>query len=214
MPDRARIPSISRLIMRIARITFALATVAAVLLTRSAHADAVVAAAEPAVAAAPVAETAIAAVPDERARFSASFRFMGSHEEEAARLAAIDRGIDSLFFMIRGIARSRLSDGTKIDPWVNFSFDAEKIRVRVPTSSHVSPLNGAPIEVGSGDDRSKLIQRLAKGKVTQVFIAGEGRRMNEWALSPDARTLLLTVTVSSPKLTRPVVYKLTYTRTQ
>jgi hypothetical protein len=186
--------------MRFAVTLFALAACAAVHSPRRALADD-----QPAAA---------AAAPDERARFTASFRFAGSNREKDERRAAIDRGIDSLFFMIRGIARSRLSDGTKIDPWVAFSFDADKIRVRVPSSTHVSPANGAPVDYVSGSDRTKLSQRLEAGKITQLFVAGEGRRMNEWVLSPDASTLALTVTVSSPKLTRPVIYKLTYARAQ
>lgn len=149
---------------------------------------------------------------DDRARFSTSFRYAGTPSEEAARRAAIDRGIDGLFFAFRGIARSRLSDGTKIDPWVNFSFDADKLRIRVPSSTTVSPANGTFVDYVSGGDRTKLSQRLTGGKITQMFVAGEGQRVNEWMLSPDASRLWLKVTVSSPKLTRPVVYTLTYER--
>jgi hypothetical protein len=155
--------------------------------------------------------SALAADAD-RERFSASFRYVGSRNEEATRRDAIDRGVDGFFFAIRGIARSRLSDGTKIDPWVNFSFDADNLRVRVPSTTTVSPANGTFVDHGSGGDRSKLSQRLTDGKITQMFVAGEGQRVNEWMLSPDANRLLLKVTVSSPKLTRPVVYTLTYER--
>jgi hypothetical protein len=159
-------------------------------------------------------EPATTRTDDDRARFSAAFRFAGSSSEEAARRAAIDRGIDSLFFAIRGIARSRLSAGTKIDPWVAFSFEADKIRVRAPSSDAISPANGTAVDYGNGDDKSKLSQRISTGRIVQAFIAGEGRRVNEWVLSPDARTLSLKVTVSSPKLTRPVIYTLTYERTR
>lgn len=149
---------------------------------------------------------------DDRARFAASFRYVGTSAEQAARKTAIDRGIDSLFFMIRGIARSRLSEGTKIEPWVNFSFEDEKVRVRAPSSDIVSPANGAVVDYRSGNDRTKLSQLFAGGKLTQTFVADGGQRMNEYTLAPDANTLLLKVTVSSPKLTRAVVYTLTYGR--
>jgi hypothetical protein len=149
---------------------------------------------------------------DDRARFAASFRYVGSSDEQAARRAAIDRGIETLFFAIRGIARSRLSDGTKIEPWVAFSFDADRIRFRAPSGDAVSPASGAAVDHGSGGDRSKLSQRLAPGKITQTFVAGEGQRTNEWTLSPETGTLSLKVTVSSPKLSHPVVYTLTYAR--
>jgi hypothetical protein len=185
--------------VRLTKILLTLAALAAILSSHRALADS---------------EPVAASVPDERARFSASFRFAGSGSEEAARRAAIDRGIDSLFFAIRGIARSRLSDGTKIDPWVAFSFDAEKLRVRAPSATTVSPANGTAVDYVSGDDRTKLTQRFTAGKITQVFDAGQGWRRNEWVLSSDARKLWLTVTVSSPKLTRAVVYTLTYERVQ
>lgn len=150
----------------------------------------------------------------DRARFAASFRYVGSSNEQAARRAAIDRGIDSLFFAIRGIARSRLSEGTKIDPWVAFSFDADKIRVRLPGTNAVSPADGTAIDFGSGKDRSKLSQRIVGRTVTQTFLAGEGQRVNEWTVFPGSNLLSLRVTVSSPKLTRPVVYTLTYERVE
>ena len=149
---------------------------------------------------------------DEQAPFAGSFRYAGSSTEEAVRRDAIDRGVSSFFFAIRGIARSRLSEGTKIDPWVAFSFPESKIRIRVPSSDAVSPANGAPVDFGSGGDRSKLSQRIQAGKITQAFVAPEGQRLNEWTLSADSRTLRLKVTVSSPKLSHLVVYTLTYQR--
>jgi hypothetical protein len=148
---------------------------------------------------------------DDRARFTATFRYAGDEREAAARKAAIDRGVSTFFFAIRGIARSRLSDGTKIDPSVSFSFDPGKIRVRIPNSTDaVSPDNGTPVDHGTGGDKSKLSQKLTAGKLTQVFVASEGGRTNEWSLTPDGNTLLLRVTVSSPKLSNPVIYALTY----
>jgi len=161
--------------------------------------------------AAPVTPPAAVAAVDDRTRFAATFRYAGDEREAAARRAAIDRGISSLFFAIRGIARSRLSDGTKVDPSVSFAFDPGKIRVRIPNAPDaVSPDNGSPVEHGSGGDRSRLTQRLTPGKVTQAFVTSEGGRTNEWSLTPDGATLLLRVTVSSPKLSNPVIYVLTY----
>jgi hypothetical protein len=150
------------------------------------------------------------AAEDDRERFSASFRYLGSQNEEAARRDAVDRGVDGFFFAIRGIARTRLSDGTKIDPWVNFSFDGDNLRVRMPSTTTVSPVNGTFVDHGS--DHTKLSQRLTDSKITQTFIAGEGQRVNEWVLSADANKLWLRVTVSSPKLSHPVAYTLTYER--
>lgn len=149
----------------------------------------------------------------DRARFTGNFRFAGDAREQAARRAAIDRAIDGLFFAIRGIARSRLSDGTSIDPTVAISFGKGTIRVRVPQAPEaVSPDSGAAIDYVSDGEKSKLSQRLVAGKLTQVFAADDGRRTNEFTLSPDGATLTERVVVTSPKLSAPVIYVLTYKR--
>jgi hypothetical protein len=152
--------------------------------------------------------------PDDRARFAGTFRFGGASAEETARRAAIDKTIGTLFFAIRGIARSRLSNGTKIDPWVSFAFGQGQIRMRVPSATDAaSPEQGSTVDYVNDGDRVRLSQRLAGGTLTQIFTADEGRRMNEWTLAPDARTLVLKVTVTSSKLRIPLVYTLTYQRT-
>jgi hypothetical protein len=150
---------------------------------------------------------------DERVRFAGTFLFGGDGAEEAARRAAIERTIDRLFFAIRGIARSRLSRGTTIEPWVAFAFRDGKIRVRVSSGTEAtSPEQGTFADHVSSGERTRVSQKLAGGKLTQVFAADEGKRVNEWTLAPDGRTLALRVTVSSPKLSVPLVYTLTYKR--
>jgi hypothetical protein len=150
---------------------------------------------------------------DDRLRFAGTFRFGGVVSEEEARRAAIDRTIGTLFFAIRGIARSRLSSSTKIDPWVSLAFDAGLIRMRTPSATDAtSPEHGDAVDYVNHGDHVRLSQKLKGGTLTQVFVADEGRRVNEWTLTPDARTLLLKVTVSSSKLRIPLVYTLTYQR--
>lgn len=148
------------------------------------------------------------------APLAGTFRYAGTANEEIARKVAIDKAIDGLFFAIRPIARSRLSSGTKIDPSVTFTFEPGKIRVKVPSAPEaISPDNGTPVDFISDGERSKLSQRQSgPSKVTQLFQAEEGRRQNEWSLSQDGGTLSLRVIISSPKLSSPLVYTLTYKR--
>ncbi len=150
----------------------------------------------------------------ERRRFAGTYRFAGSAAEEAARSAALDRCVGTLFFAIRGIARSRLSNGTKIEPWVSFGFEAGSIQYRTPSSPvATSPEQGTVVDYASHGERSKLSQRFGDGRLNQVFAADEGKRTNEWILAPDGSTLTLRVTISSPKLSVPVAYSLTYKKT-
>jgi hypothetical protein len=151
---------------------------------------------------------------DDRRRFAGTYRFAGGTAEEAQRSAAVDRCVASLFFAIRGIARSRLSNGTKIEPWVSFAFDAGMIDYRTPSSPPAaSPEQGTVVDYRSHGERSKLSQRFTNGRLVQIFAADEGERMNEWTLAPNGSTLTLLVTISSPKLSVPMVYSLTYRRT-
>jgi hypothetical protein len=46
----------------------------------------------------------------------------------------------------------------------------------------------------------------------QRFEVAEGRRRNEFVANPDGRTLILRVTVESPRLTHTLHYELHYRR--
>jgi hypothetical protein len=178
--------------MRISQYVLALAALAGTLAPRSARAEDTV---------------------DDRARFTGTFRYAGKPAEDAGRRAAIDRAIDSLFFAIRGIARSRLSTETRIDPWVQFSFERGSIRVHLASGPDaVAPETGAAVDYLSDGEHSKLTERVGGGKLVQVFSTDEGRRTNEFSLAPDNTTLTEKVVISSPKLSAPLVYVLTYRR--
>ena len=145
-------------------------------------------------------------------RFTGRFVFRGDGREVAARAAAIDRTVDSLFFAIRPIARSRLTKSVPIDPWVEFSFPSGTIRMRLPSAPDVvSPEDGSPAYSMHDGDRVTTIQRLSGRTLTQSSSTVEGGRRNDWTLSDDD-TLSLRVTITSPKLSVPLVYSLTYKR--
>jgi hypothetical protein len=150
--------------------------------------------------------------PDPHVAFTATFKYAGNAQEEAGRRAAIDKAIASLFFAIRPIARSRLSDGTRIDPSVAFSFTGGQIRVKLPPAPDaVSPEAGGTVNyTDDSGEKSRLSQVFASSKLTQVYATDDGSRRNEWSLSADGSTLSLHVVVSSPKLSAPVIYTLTY----
>ncbi|HVJ95123.1 MAG TPA: hypothetical protein VM580_35340 [Labilithrix sp.] len=162
-------------------------------------------------AAPPAASSAAPAEVDPRTRFAGTFRYAGDAREDVARKAAIDRAIESLFFMIRPMARSKLGSGCQIFSWYAFSFEPGKIRVRAPDRpDSVSPDNGAPANFVFNGDKSKLTQRFVGGRLSQTYAAEEGARHNEYSLSPDGKTMTLKVTITSPKLSHPLVYSLTY----
>jgi hypothetical protein len=157
-----------------------------------------------------------ASVPDLRARFSGSYRYAGTAAEQRAREAAIDRSVGAFFFAVRGMARTKVADRTRIMPTCKFEFSGGNIRSTVPGHAvAVSPETGAPAPYRVDDDSIVLSQRFDGQRLVQTFRADEGgTRTNEFALSPDGARLTMKATLSSPKLSIPVVYTLTYRRVE
>ena len=58
--------------------------------------------------------------------------------------------------------------------------------------------------------RSTLTQVRDGDRITQVFLSDDGRRENEFTLSPDGQVVMLKVTLTSQRLSVPVVYRLSY----
>jgi len=151
-----------------------------------------------------------------RSRFAGLYRYAGDAREQQLRLEAIDRSVASLFFAVRGVARSKIEDRTRIMPTCKFEFGDGQIRSTVPGHAvAVSPETGAPTHYRVEDDPIVLTQRFEGARIVQVFRADEGgTRRNEFSLSADGKLLFVRATLSSPKLSIPVVYTLTYRRVE
>jgi len=144
------------------------------------------------------------------------YRYAGDTEEQRAREQAIDRSVDTFFFAVRGIVRAKVADRTRIMPTCRFEFSAGNIRSTVPGYAiAVSPETGAPAPYRVEDDAIVLSQRFEGTRLVQVFRADEGgTRKNEFTLNSDGAVLTMRAMLSSPKLSAPVVYTLTYRRVE
>jgi hypothetical protein len=158
---------------------------------------------------------ASAASGDLRARFAGTYRYAGSAQEQDARRAAIDHAVEGLSFVTRSTARSRVSATTQILGFYNFSFEPGKIRVHPESRPEMlSGDKGEPADYVYNGKRSTLTQVLAGDRITQVFVSDDGRRENEFTLSQDGQMLRVKVTLTSSKLSNPVVYVLSYKRAE
>jgi hypothetical protein len=151
-----------------------------------------------------------------RGHFTGLYRYAGDAREQQMRVDAIDRSVASIFFAARGIARSKIEDRTRIMPTCKFEFADGQIRSTVPGHAvAVSPETGAPAPYRVDDDAIVLTQRFEGSRIVQIFRADEGgTRRNEFSLSADEKLLFVKATLSSPKLSTPVVYTLTYRRVE
>jgi hypothetical protein len=150
---------------------------------------------------------------DQRARFAGTYRYAGNAQEEEARNAAINHGVEGLSFVTRSTARSRVSATTQILGFYSFSFEPGKIVVRPQSRPEmISGDKGEPADYVYNGKKSTLTQVLAGDRITQVFVSDDGRRENEFTLSQDGQVLTLKVRLSSARLSNPVVYVLSYKR--
>ena len=149
---------------------------------------------------------------DPRPGYTGLFKFTGGARERKAHDAAIERATEDLFFVIRGVARSRLRERTAIAEWVHFEFPDTRIKATVPGhAAAVSPASGAPTRFKVDDEVVELRQYFADGHLVQRFTAEDGSRTNDYTL--DAKgAITMRVTVKSPKLPKPLRYTLTYAR--
>jgi hypothetical protein len=143
-----------------------------------------------------------------------TFRYAGDAQEEIARQAAIDRSVERLFFAIRPIARWRLSSTTKVVPWFSVTVADGKIKARGAEGFEMaSPLDGTAVPLAWRGEHFQLSQRFQGPVLVQTMATEDGAGHTEWTLSPDGTTLTGKFTITSPHLSLPIAFKLTYKRT-
>lgn len=150
-----------------------------------------------------------------RDRFSGAWIWTGRPEEITARDDAVDRGIKSLFFAIRGIARSRIQSSVAIRKKLGFAFRNGTIVTSASgRADAVSPETGVAVPFKGEDGKSvKLTQSFTTdARLQQTFHGEEGGRSATFTVTPDGKTLRATYKLFSPKLSTPIVYTLTYRR--
>ncbi|MBW2291444.1 MAG: hypothetical protein JRG89_24100 [Deltaproteobacteria bacterium] len=148
------------------------------------------------------------------ADFAGTFVYDGGDEEGAHLDAAIEGVVASLNFLLRPIARSRLSS-------TNQPYDHIRIQVR---AEGLTIARGSDLvwTVAADDTPTKVKRpggvifvvhrRFEMGEVIEEIDAGSGRRRNRYALSADGQVLSLTVTIAAERLPTPLVYTHHYRR--
>jgi hypothetical protein len=143
-----------------------------------------------------------------------SYAFVSDGSDDINR--AIEQGVASMSFITRPIARGRLRKTNVPYRTLRISHTASEITT-IPDSRApvVSPSNGATVKWRREDGEMFDVSTSWEGSsLRQSFRADDGQRVNVYSLSPDGRTLTMHVTVTSPRLPKPISYSLKYARTQ
>jgi hypothetical protein len=127
---------------------------------------------------------------------------------------AIDAAVGRLNFLIRPVARGRLRKLNPIYRQVTIATSPNELSVTVDSQPALrTPAKGTPVAwVGPDGRKVNVSMQLEGGHLIQTFNSSDGRRVDDYTLSPDGRTLTLQVTETSPRLSQPIKYKQIYRR--
>jgi steroid 5-alpha reductase family enzyme len=151
---------------------------------------------------------------DFRQRWAGEYLFVGGSAERASVPAAVERSVDGMFFIARGIAYDRLLKNCEVCARYTIAFSAGNVSVAGPCQvPDVSPEDGREVDHRNKlGETSKLSQRIVGETLVQEFRGDGGTRKVTWTLLPDGDTLRIQFTITSGHLPRPVDYSLTYRR--
>jgi hypothetical protein len=126
----------------------------------------------------------------------------------------IENAVEKLIFPTRDIARGRLKKLNPAYRQVAITSSSNEISVTVDNQPPLrTPAKGGPVAwVGPDGTKVNASMQLAGRRLAQTFTSATGRRVNDYTLSPDGRTLTMRVTETSPRLPQTITYKQVYRR--
>jgi len=126
----------------------------------------------------------------------------------------IEKAVGKMNVLKRLIARGRLKKLNPVYHQVAITSSSNEISVTVDNQPTLrTPANGTPVAwVGPDGGKANASMQLSGGHLVQTFTSADGRRVNDYTLSPDGRTLTMQVTETSSRLSQPITYKQIYGR--
>ena len=147
--------------------------------------------------------------------FNGVFVYAGGQKQRSAVGEAIEAIVDDMNPLFRIIARRRLTAAAKIPP--RYTFKTAPGGVLTITVGAGRPLttkvDGTPIQFKNDEGQSITLERFWKGGVlTTSGDRGDAGQKSIYRLTPDGKSLAVTIIIHSEQLPRPLRYVLTYRR--
>jgi sugar lactone lactonase YvrE len=126
----------------------------------------------------------------------------------------IEDAVGKLNFLTRDIARGRLNKLNPTYRQVVITSSPNEISVTVDNQRPLrTPAKGTPVAwIGPDGGKVNARMQLAGRRLAQTFTSADGRRVNDYTLNPDGRTLTMQVTETSHRLSQTITYKQVYRR--
>jgi hypothetical protein len=140
-------------------------------------------------------------------------------DDVTAKIVEATRGMNRI---VGPVARRRLRATNTPYTRLTITFDAQSVQVEMPDRpAALSPAGGQPVlwnrNTGAAcervtEDCVTLSSSFQGGRLVQTFRPEDGERRNLFTVSADGATLSMMVTITSPRLARPLTYNLVYDR--
>jgi hypothetical protein len=129
--------------------------------------------------------------------------------------AAIDKATESMNFLTRGLARSRLRSSQKPPKRIRMRLQDQMFTIQPDSAPALSlPISGAAVKNADRTHRVALESGGGHHSLRQVSENQQGKRENVYRLRDGSKSLDLEVTVHSSSLPAQVQYKLQFVRVE
>jgi hypothetical protein len=128
--------------------------------------------------------------------------------------AAINATVTDMNFIKRPFARHKLTNLNPPYRKVTIAISNREVLVKFDEREPIHmPLGGrsAPWTREDGD-KFMVAAQASKDQLVQTFKNDEGERTNVFKLSPDGKSLIMSATIKSPQLPRPLTYSISFGR--
>jgi hypothetical protein len=127
---------------------------------------------------------------------------------------AIETAVARMNILLRPFMRSRLRKLNVPYPHLFIEHEAHEVTFAIDSRPPIrTPDDGEPIQWTRDDGEQLVVSTKLGGRILdQTFAAKDGKRVNNYELSPDGKELLMHVTLLSHRFNGPVNYTLVYRR--
>ena len=145
--------------------------------------------------------------------FSGHYQWSGSAEDVAGVAREVDATVASLNFLVRPIARPRLTRSTA--PYASFDITLGASNCVTFAREGARVINGKLGEAVKWEREEGVLQDVSfaltpEGRLQQTFSESDGTRVHLFTLASDGTNLTLEVAINSKRLDRPIRYRLSY----
>ena len=145
---------------------------------------------------------------DETARFAGHYVLDCEEEEARQRIRqALEPAIESIPFLMRSMARSRLNERFRVVRTIEIALPADRIRVRYTgeRSRTLESRRGHPVTIESEEgNEARMTQLFREGHLEQIFEGENGRMYRVLELSEDGSRLSATTILQGDRLEQPI----------